>query len=266
MLLSNIEALFNVPVWWLAFICALVFLAGYVDAIAGGGGFIALPAYLIAGLPPHNAIATSKMSSAMGTCVSTWHYARAGYIDWKLAVPCVLCAIVGSTIGANLLLLVDTFFLTVFLLIVLPCTGVYVLRSKGLSAEAEREPLPRRRTVAACCAFALFVGVYDGFYGPGTGTFLMLLLNGLAHLRLGAAAGITKAINLTTNFAALATFLVNGQVLLALGFVAGCFNIAGNYIGARKFTKSQGGVARPLIMVVLAVFFVRVVYDLVVGA
>ena len=110
------------------------------------------------------------------------------------------------------------------------------------------------------------MGVYDGFYGPGTGTFLMLLLTGAAHLGLGSAAGITKAINLTTNVTALVVFLVNGQVWIGVGLVAGLFSIAGNYLGARTFTKKGGAIARPVIIVVLCVFFVKVVYDFAIGA
>ena len=105
---------------------------------------------------------------------------------------------------------------------------------------------------------ALFIGAYDGFYGPGTGTFLILALTALAHMEITKANGITKAINLTTNLSALAVFLAGGQVILTLGLVAGCFGILGNYLGTRFFFHGGVKFVKPLILVVLAIFFVKV--------
>lgn len=260
------EAFFgDISILGMGLVCVLVFLAGYIDAIAGGGGLISLPAYMIAGLPTHAAIATNKLSSAMGTTLTTIQYARQGFIRPLFALPCVLSAVVGSCIGSNLVLLVDDFALRVIMLIVLPVTAFYVFRLKNFG-KTTPDPLPVRKTILLSCGIALIVGAYDGFYGPGTGTFLLLLLTGVAHLALGSAAGITKAINLTTNITALSVFLINGQVLIGVGLLAGLFNIAGNYLGARAFTKSGGAIARPIIIVVLCIFFVKVIYDFVVGA
>ena len=242
-------------------VCPLVFLAGYVDAVAGGGGLISLPAYLIAGLPPHTAIGTNKLSSSLGTCVTTVQFARRGYIVWKLAALCAVLALAGSALGANLALRVGDRVFKLLLLVILPLTAFYVFRSKTLERQA-REPLPPGKTAAAAAALALVFGVYDGFYGPGTGTFLLLLLTGLARMDLRAAAGTTKIINLSTNLAALATYLVNGRVLLPLGLIAGAFGVAGNLLGARSFTKRGAKIVKPLIGVVLAVFFVRVVWEM----
>ena len=119
------QQLFGIAPGAMLLVCLLVFLAGYVDAIAGGGGLISLPAYMIAGLPTHAAIATNKMSSTMGTTIATWHYAKSGYIQWKLAGVCVVLAVAGSTIGSNLVLITSDAFLRVFLLAVLPITPVY---------------------------------------------------------------------------------------------------------------------------------------------
>ena len=109
------------------------------------------------------------------------------------------------------------------------------------------------------------LGVYDGFYGPGTGTFLLLLLTGVAHLSLNQAAGLTKAINLATNVAALTVFLRSGVSLLSLGLVAGCFGIAGNYLGSKLFVDKGAKWTKPLIITVLAIFFCKVCYELVTG-
>lgn len=246
-------------------VCPLVFLGGFVDAVAGGGGLISLPAYLIADLPAHTAIGTNKISSAMGTTLTTVKFWRMGYIELKLAALCAVCALVGSACGANLALLVSDRAFKILLLFILPLTAFYVFRSKSLDT-AGQEPRSPGATFAIAAACAFVIGIYDGFYGPGTGTFLLLLLTGLAHMKLNDAAGATKVINLSTNIAALVTYLINGKVLLTLGLVAGVFGIAGNWLGARSFTKNGSKIVKPLIGVVLAVFFVRIIWEMVTGA
>ncbi len=241
-------------------VCPLVFLGGFVDAIAGGGGLISLPAYLIAGLPVHMSIGTNKISSAMGTTLTTWKFWKAGYIKPKLCLLCAVFALIGSAGGANLALLVSDRVFKIILLFVLPLTALYVFKSKAMDT-AGKDPLSPGKTALIASVLALVIGVYDGFYGPGTGTFLLLLLTGLAHMSLNDAAGTTKVINLSTNIAALVTYLVNGQVWLPLGITAGLFGIAGNYMGARSFVSKGSKIVKPLIAVVLAIFFVRVVYE-----
>lgn len=241
-------------------VCPLVFLAGFIDAIAGGGGLISLPAYLITGLPVHNAIATNKMSSSMGTLIATVKYAKSGYIRWKRAFFCTIAAIIGSTGGARLALLIDDFYFRIILLIVLPLTAAYIFLGKPFVGE--KKPLSEGKTVVLSMLTALCIGVYDGFYGPGTGTFLLLLLTGVAHMQTKEANGITKVINLTTNVSALIVFLLNGKVLLLLGITAGLFSIAGNYLGARYFEKGGAASVRPVMLVVLAVFFVKVLTEM----
>lgn len=255
-------SLFGVAPLGLLIVCSFVFVAGYIDAIAGGGGFISLPAYLIAGVPTHVALATNKLSSSMGTFVATLHYVRSGFVDLRLALPAVAFACLGSCVGSSVVLLVSDAILRVAFLVILPITAIYVLRSKSIEATAARG-LSFRATVFWCCGIALVVGFYDGFYGPGTGTFLMLALNGLAQLRLDKAAGITKAVNLTTNVSALVVFFFHGQVYVVLGLVAGLFSIAGNYLGSHRFTKSGSAIARPVTLIVVALFFVKALSDVI---
>ena len=244
-------------------VCPLVFLAGFIDAIAGGGGLISLPAYMITGLPVHNAIATNKMSSSMGTFVATVKYARDGYICWGRAAVCVICALVGSTSGARLALMVSDRYFRIFLLVVLPLTAAYILFGKPFVGE--KKPYGAVRTTLISMLTAVCIGVYDGFYGPGTGTFLLLLLTGAAHMKLTEANGTTKVINLTTNVSALAIFLLNGKVLLSLGITAGLFSIAGNYLGARRFSKGGASSVRSVMLIVLAIFFAKVLTELIIG-
>ena len=240
-------------------VCPLAMLGGFVDAVAGGGGLISLPAYMIAGLPVHFAIGTNKLSSAMGTTVTTARFSKMGFIPWKQAPFYAACALAGSATGARLALLLDDRVFKILMLFILPLTAFFILRKKDLLTKEEE--LPARKTLLIGMAVALVVGTYDGFYGPGTGTFLMLLLTSLAHLPLTKANGVTKVINLTTNVTALAVFLLNGKVLILLGLVAGVFGIAGNYIGSSMFKEKGAKIVRPLMLAVLAVFFVRILTE-----
>ena len=253
-----------IPWWGILVIIGGSFLAGYVDSIAGGGGLIALPAFAVTGLPLHLAIGTNKVSSAMGTIVATVKYARQGYMVAWLCAPCVVVALIGSDIGANLSLLASDNFLRIFMLIVIPIAGFYVLRHKDLGqADADWS---RRKKLAICLAISLIIGAYDGFYGPGTGTFLMLLLTSVGGLGARRAAGVTKSVNLTTNLTALAVFAYNGTCLFTLGIIGGLFNMAGNYIGSTQFTEKGSAIVRPIMLIVLVLFAIRLISELVAQA
>ncbi len=241
-------------------VCPLTFLAGFVDAVAGGGGLISLPAYLIAGLPVHFAIGTNKLSSGMGTALSTARFAKKGYIPWKQAPFYAACALLGSSLGASLALMLDDGVFKIIMLIILPLTALYITRSKALGEE--KPPFSARKTLLTGMAIALGIGVYDGFYGPGTGTFLILLLVSAAHMRLQTANGISKVINLTTNITALAVFGSEGKVLIPLGLTAGLFSIAGNYLGTSFFNQSGAKAVKPIMLTVLAIFFIRILSEL----
>jgi len=243
-------------------VCPLIGIAGFVDSIAGGGGLISLPAYLISGLPVHTCIATNKLSSSMGTTVATAKYATSGFIDWHLAIFCAVASLIGATMGANLALIISDAVFRVLMLIILPLTALYVLRRKNLFSGEDRKALSFAHMAVISSAIALALGMYDGFYGPGTGTFLILLLTRFAHMDLHRANGITKVINLTSNISSLVVYLINAQVLLPLGLAAGAFSILGNYLGSRCFTSKGAKIARPIILLVLTVFFVRTVLEM----
>lgn len=240
-------------------VCPLVFLGGFVDAVAGGGGLISLPSYLIAGFPVHFAIGTNKLSSAMGTTLTTVRYTKSGFIPWRQAVFCVVFALAGSACGANLALLIDDGVFKIIMLVILPLTALYVMRGRALSDE--HEPYSFWKTTAISCAIAFFIGAYDGFYGPGTGTFLILLLTALAHMPVTRANGVSKAINLATNISALTVFIINGKVMFAIGLTAGLFSIAGNWLGSSFFKKGGSRAVKPLMIIVLVIFFVKVLSE-----
>ena len=241
-------------------VCPLTFLAGFVDAIAGGGGLISLPAFLMAGLPPHMCLATNKMSSCMGTALATVRFALMGYIRGTRVVPCVLCALGGAALGARVALALSAEVLTWVMLVMVPLTAIYVLRPKSL--QEKEGALPPRREMAVAALVAFTMGAYDGFYGPGTGTFMMIGFMTLAHLPLNEAAGLTKATNLSTNLAALVVFLLHGQVWLLLGLMAGLFNMAGAWLGVSLFASKGLKAVKPVIVTVLVIFMIRMLAEL----
>lgn len=238
-------------------VCPFVFLAGVVDAIGGGGGLISLPAYLIAGLPPHLAVATNKLSSPFGTALATYRFIRAGLVNFKLAVPAILAAIIGSSIGAHISLLLPEAVMKYVLVIVLPLSAFLVLNKKLFNDEGADTVTLNRRTYLTETAAAFIVGIYDGFYGPGTGTFLIIAFTIFAKLDIKTANAQAKVINLTTNVTALSIFLLNGQVLLPLGLAAAFCNMIGGYIGAGLVMKNGSKIVKPSIILVLILLLLK---------
>lgn len=247
----------------LGILCIMVFLAGFVDAVGGGGGLISLPGYLIYGMSPHSAIATNKLSSAVGTAVSTIKYIKNGYIKRpKLAFFCAVSALVGAPIGSLIALRISNDIMGKVLLVIIPLTAVYVLKKPQIG-KLNGKPFSNNITILIGMAISFVIGLYDGFYGPGCGTFLILLLTSVARLELNEAAGTTKIINLTSNVASLVTYLLSGQVVVVVGLIAGIFSIGGHYVGSRCFSKNGAKIIKPIILVVLVIMAVKIVVEII---
>lgn len=239
-------------------VCPLVFLAGFVDAIGGGGGLISLPAYLLAGVPIHQAIATNKLSSACGTALATGRFIKKGLVNWRLALPTILLAMLGSSLGANASLAAEEGIMEQVLLLVLPVSACIVL-NPGLFRDHEQTQwkLDARTWITALLS-SLIVGFYDGFYGPGTGTFLIIAFTVFAGLSLRSANAQAKVINLTTNITSLTIFLLNGQLIFLLGIAAAVCNMAGGYLGSGLAISKGSRITRPVIILVLGLLLLKV--------
>jgi uncharacterized membrane protein YfcA len=240
-------------------VCPLVFLAGLFDSIAGGGGLISLPAYLLAGIPVHFALGTNKLSSIAGTTVASFRYYKNKYVDILLCLPSIAAALAGSAVGTSLTLVVDERYLRWMLLAVLPLTAFYVLKKKNF--EHASPPLSRTKTVLYSLIISFFIGGYDGFSGPGTGTFLILLYSGIAGIDIRTASGNAKLVNLASNLSALVLFLYNGRVLVPLGLCAALFSILGAYIGSGLAIHRGTKIIRYAILIVLALIFAKIGWD-----
>ena len=252
--------LFGYPIWVVILVCFGVFCASFMDAIGGGGGIISLPTYLLAGLPMHFALGTNKLSACIGTVASTVRYIKNGYVDWLLGIPSIVLALLGAHLGTRLHLAMDEKYLKLVLLFVLPVIAVILLKKKDLpETQLPLNKWLRRFTVWGA---SLVFGTYDGFYGPGTGTFLLLSFCYLAKLDVRTASGNVKLVNLSSNIGALATSLMAGKVLVPLGLVAAIFAIAGQYIGAGLALKNGSKIVRPVILTVIILLAGKVVLEL----
>jgi uncharacterized membrane protein YfcA len=239
-----------------------VFLAGVVDSIAGGGGLLSLPAYMAAGLPPHFVLGNNKFSSTFGTLFATRRYLRHGLIDIGVALLSAVFALAGSFLGASAVLLLRPDFLRYMLVVLIPLVAAFTLANPGLGRENLSHGQPRQRKYLLSAIAALLIGFYDGFFGPGTGTFLILFYTLALKYDFVTANANTKMVNLASNIAAMATFIAHAKVLYAIGIPAAGFGIAGNLLGSKMVIQRGVSVIRPVFLFVLLLLFGKILFDL----
>ena len=244
-------------------VCPLVFLGGVIDAVAGGGGLITLPAYLLAGLPAHLASGTNKCGNAFGTFLSTGRFLKRGDVHLPSAVAGAVGALVGAWGGTRLNLIVPEQILYYIMLAVVPVMAVFLVLKRDFGQEDRSHELGRLQIMAMALGIGLVIGGYDGFFGPGAGTFLILAFTGLCRFDLLTASGNTKVANSASNLASLVTFALAGKVLWSVGIPAALCGIAGNYLGSSLALKGGAKVIRPMFFVVLGLLLARLVYGLI---
>lgn len=251
------------PIW--VVVCPLVFVAGLVDAVAGGGGLISLPAYLLAGLPPHTAMGTNKCGNLFGTLLATIRFVRQGHYHLTSALVAAVAALIGAYGGSRLNLILPEQILFYLMLVVVPILAVLVLRQKELGLESKIDRFSPRTLLVLCGAVGLVLGGYDGFFGPGAGTLITLALTGICGFDLLTACGNTKIINTASNVASLVAFTMAGQVWWQVGIPAALCNIAGSYVGSSMALKKGAKIIRPMFLVVLSLLLLRLVWELLAG-
>ena len=247
-------------------LCLAAGFAGWVDAVSGGGGLVQIPALLILlpGASPAQVLATNKLSSICGTSVSATTYYRRVRPDLRTALPMAGIALVGAALGALCasVISVDVFRPLVLVLVVV--VGAYVLLHPGVGEEQSLRWEGRRHHIAAG-AGGLGLGFYDGIFGPGTGSFLVILLVGLLGYSFLQASAKARIVNLATNLGALLIFAAQGAPLWRLGLLMGACNVAGSWLGAHTAIRRGSGFVRVVFLVVVAALAVRLAYDIVRG-
>jgi uncharacterized membrane protein YfcA len=244
----------------IAGLVAAAFVAGLIDAIAGGGGLIALPALLAAGLPPHVALGTNKGQSMFGTLSALIHYARSGLVDKRRARFTFPLGLVGSLAGAALVMLVRPEQLRPLVLVMLVGVAAF-LAFRPPVAHPEGRPPPRRATLYAALIAAV-CGLYDGFFGPGTGTFLIVAFVGLVGLTLTRATADAKVVNWASNVGAAMIFASRGVTVWRIAFPMAVASFAGGYAGAHIAVRGGDRVVRYAVFAVVTALALKQAYAL----
>lgn len=248
-------------VWTFLIVCPLVFLAGFVDSVAGGGGIISLPAYLLAGVPVKLAAGTNKLANGCGTALATVRYAKSGNVDLFCAVPAAVTCLAGSAIGTSFAVYLPDETLKIIILAALPAAALllFFLRKP---ANEEKPAKPRGKIIAHSALTGFLIGCYDGLVGPGTGTFLTMVFALCLNFSLLRASGCARMANLASNIASLIVYLSHGDVLFALGIPAIACSMLGNYFGSRFAIRGGSSRIRLVMFAVLALLFIKTALEL----
>jgi uncharacterized protein len=242
-------------------ICPLIFIAGFIDSVAGGGGLISLPAYIFAGVPIHVAYGTNKFANGIGTGIATLKFLKSGEVKLKSALISAGGALVGSWFGARLIVLLDEKYLKYSLMIILPIVAVFLIFNRNFGSEDKVRDIPKVRGYVYSLVIGLIMGTYDGFFGPGTGTFLVIAFTTICGFSMVTASGNAKVVNLSSNMAALAVYIASGNVDFRIGIPAAICAILGNYLGANLAIKKGAKFIKPIMVLVICLLFSKVIYD-----
>jgi uncharacterized membrane protein YfcA len=246
----------------LAALCGFAFLAGFIDAVVGGGGLIQVPALfiLLPQMPPAMLLGTNKFAGIWGTGIATVQYSRRVQMPWHALLPACAAAFVFSFIGAHTVSVLKPEVLRPLILLLMIGVLAYTLWKKDLGAlHAPR--LTRNHEIATGIAIGCVLGFYDGFFGPGTGSFLIFAFVGLFGFSFLAASASAKAVNATTNLAAVGYFIYTDNVLYKMALPMAACNIAGSLIGTRLAIRKGSGFVRVLFIVVVCALIARFAWD-----
>lgn len=243
-------------------LCMAAFCAGLIDAMVGGGGLIQIPALfgLMPGQGHATLLGTNKVSSVVGTTFAAYRYSRAIQIPWNAALPATLTALLGAYIGAYIVTQISTEVLRLLLPLLLLAVAIYTFLRKDLgSVHAPKLSKGRERAFGALVGLA--IGLYDGFFGPGTGSFLMVAFVVLFGFDFLAATAGAKVVNVACNLASLLWFAPSGHVLLALGLLMAAFNLLGAKVGAGLAIRKGAAFVRKALLFVVGLLILRTSYD-----
>jgi hypothetical protein len=256
----------EISLFHLMLLCVAAFFAGFVDAIVGGGGLIQTPAALVIlpHLPVVNVIGSLKIPAFSGTAIATIQYLRKVAVRWKLALLICSLAFCASFGGSYLLTLVPNDFMKPVLLVVLSVVAVYTYTKKTFGQHSGKTLAATTELLLAAIT-AILIGFYDGFIGPGTGSFLVLSFVGLLHFDFLKASAHAKLVNLSTNLGSIFLFLLKGKIIWAIALPMACSNALGGFVGARLAIAKGNGFIRIFFLIVVAGTLLRFLWDVVGG-
>jgi hypothetical protein len=235
------------------------FFAGLIDSIAGGGGLLLIPALLLAGLPPQTALGTNKFAASCGTGTALFNYARGKKVVWKVAVYGVIFALLGGLTGSKAILALDNRVVAKIIVVLLPLAAIATLfpRKNAVRKKLDFSKITLLVKVPLIC---FLIGFYDGFFGPGTGSFFIIAFYLFLNLGLVEASATAKVFNLLSNLGALVMFILDDKVIYLIAIPLALANIAGNYLGSHLTIKKEAKLVRVFLMVSLTILFITLIW------
>jgi hypothetical protein len=252
----------SVELFDLLLLCLAAFLAGFVDAIVGGGGLIQLPAALVIlpSFPVASVIGSLKIPAFSGTAIAAWQYSKKVSINWKLIAVICTIAFFASYTGSYLLTHVSNAFMKPVLLIVLTAVAIYTYTKKDFG-QREEKGISVKKQLQTGIFISLIIGFYDGFIGPGAGSFLMLALIAFLHFDFLHASAHAKLVNLATNLGSVTLFIVKGKIIWGIALPMAVANMAGGFVGAKLAIAKGNKFIRVFFLVVIIGILIRFCWD-----
>ncbi|MGO0905443.1 sulfite exporter TauE/SafE family protein [Clostridioides difficile] len=242
------------------FLCIGGFIAAFVDSIAGGGGLISMPVLMAIGVPIHLAIGTNKFAASAGCISSAYRYAKSGKTNNELLKKLVPFTIIGSILGVKCVLSINENILNVLVVLMILIVAIYTFVSKNLGQEDRFEGI-NKKNLRLGMLMAFIMGFYDGFFGPGTGTFLTFGFIKIYGYDFLHASANTKILNLTSNVTSLLLFMINGQVYYKIAVLFALVMIIGAYVGAKVAIKNGSKMIKPIFLVMALFMVTKLMYQ-----
>ena len=250
----------EIELWQYAAVFLRVWFSGLIDSIAGGGGLITVPTYLALGMPAELILGTNKCVSSCGTSFAVFRYIRSGTIIWRTVVFAIGAALLGSAIGASLSAYLSRSHIFSLLLVVIPI--LFYLQARHLRVQSLQIELTRRQVIVRASLAGLLIGGYDGIFGPGTGTFLLLAFMVFLHMSTREASANARIVNYSSNISAFIYFLIQGRIFWPIALVAIAGSICGNWLGSGLVISNADRVVVPVFRFVLMLLMLKCGYDL----
>lgn len=247
-------------IWQYAVVFLLIGFSGFIDSIAGGGGLISVPTYLVLGMPADLILGTNKCVSSTGTTFAVFRYVKNRAILWQTILYAIIAAFLGSLIGASLSSYLSRSLIFALLLAVIPV--LFYLQAKHMQGHLLKTDLTHQQMVLRAVLSGFFIGGYDGIFGPGTGTFLLLAFMIFLQMESREASANARIVNYASNISAFIYFLILGRIFWPVAMVAIGASICGNWLGSGLVLRDADRVVVPVFRFVLLLLMIKCGYDL----
>jgi uncharacterized membrane protein YfcA len=248
----------------LLIVCVLTFIAGFLDAVVGGGGLITIPALLInfptVAVP--SLFGTNKIASLSGTSIAAYHFSKKIKFDFKILLSVGICAASASFLGAQIMNRINVNALKPLIFFILIFIAIYTFIKKDFGKNNTTIEMPINKSILLGCFLGLIIGFYDGFFGPGTGSFLIMGFIWLLGFDFLKASAYSKIINCITNFSAIVVFVSSGYFILELALILAVCNISGNYFGSKIAIKKGNEFIRIIFLIIVSIMILRYGYEI----